>query len=59
MYQISDLASNPLYQIMKLESKLEPKILDPESNLKLTISNLASLFEAQAWTPLNLGLSLR
>ena len=35
MYQISDLASNPHYQIMKLESRLEPTILDPESNLKL------------------------
>ena len=59
MYQISDLASNPHYQIMKLESRLEPTILDPESNLKLTISNIASLFQAQAWTPLNLGLSLK
>ena len=56
--QISDLASNPLYHIMKLKSRLEPTILDPESNLKLRISNLASLFQAQAWTTLNLGLSL-
>ena len=43
-YQISDLALSPQYQIRKLVCRLEPIILDLESGLELTISDLESTF---------------
>ena len=44
---------------MKLESIFKPTISDLEPELKLTLSDLASTFYAQAWTPINLSLSLQ